>query len=138
MSSPREEAEAFVEAWRRDNGNPKGIIWGEDALLDRLTAVFAEREKYRLALESVTVGGSEFHRDPERCVAHIRERYDSAHRRWVDVGLKLKAAEADRDRLRGLVGELANAVRFAIENEGDHESRVYELLARADAATKGE
>ena len=33
-----------------------------------------EEETYRLALENLTPGGSEFHRNPERCVEHIRKR----------------------------------------------------------------
>lgn len=33
----------------------------------------AEADRYRLALESLTPGGSEYHRNPERCVAAVQE-----------------------------------------------------------------
>jgi DNA repair ATPase RecN len=50
------------------------------AALERVTE---DRKRYRLALESLTVGGSEYHEDPERCVAHVRERQESQHRAIV-------------------------------------------------------
>lgn len=36
-----------------------------------------QRNRYRLALESLTPGGSEFFANIERCVSHVRERFES-------------------------------------------------------------
>jgi hypothetical protein len=55
-----------------------------------------ETERYRLALESLTPGGSEFVRDPERCVAYVRDVFlsnmDSIRR------FKLRSDEAERGK----------------------------------------
>lgn len=42
--------------------------------------VFALLLRYKKALEGLTPGGSEYVNDPERCAAHVRERFDSYHR----------------------------------------------------------
>lgn len=42
-----------------------------------LEHALSECRRYRLALESLTPGGSEFFENPQRCVEHIRERFES-------------------------------------------------------------
>ena len=59
-----------------------------------------EMENYRRALEGLTPGGSEFHKNPEGCVAYIRMRLQSgtdAHRECA--------------RLRGLVQDIKDMVK---------------------------
>lgn len=54
----------------------------------------SEGDPYRLALEGLTPGGSEFYKDIERCVAHIRDRFDSGHRARKEV-VKLRRINAE-------------------------------------------
>lgn len=54
---------------------------------ERLTA---ERDKWRNALRSLTVGGSEFSSSPERCVANVKE----------GIALVRKLAEARATEVR--------------------------------------
>jgi hypothetical protein len=47
--------------------------------IDYLIQHIRDTDKWRLALENLTPMGSEYHNDLERCVEHIRNRYDIAH-----------------------------------------------------------
>jgi hypothetical protein len=47
--------------------------------IDLLIQHIRDTDKWRLALENLTPLGSEYHNDLERCVEHIRNRYDIAH-----------------------------------------------------------
>lgn len=45
----------------------------------------------RKSLESLTPGGSEFYRDPERCVSTVRERFKSGHETKKELAKLRKA-----------------------------------------------
>jgi len=60
----------------------------------------AETRRYRLALESLTVGGSEYHKDPERCVAAIRARFELEHRVTIAAKKAEKALQATLEAIR--------------------------------------
>lgn len=58
-----------------------------------------DAQKYRLALESLTPKGSEYHRDIERCIGYVKERMADGHR-----------AKLDRVELKNLVHDLRDVV----------------------------
>jgi GAF domain-containing protein len=60
----------------------------------------AHLDKWRLALESLTAQGSEFHNDLDRCVAYVRERYEEGHK-----------AKGDRVKLQREVTRLTEALK---------------------------
>lgn len=67
-----------------------------DEALSKVEKLEEELKKYRLALEGLTPGGSEFHKDPERCVAYVRDRFDSGHQAKKDC-VRLRRALAFKD-----------------------------------------
>jgi len=67
-----------------------------DAPDRRITSLEAENTQLMLDLESLTPRGSEFHNDPARCVAWVRERLSGV----IEQVQKRKAAEAENERLR--------------------------------------
>lgn len=78
-----------------------------DAKLDlahkRIEHFEKQADRYRLALEGLTPGGSEFYKNPEGCVAHIRQRLDSGD-----------AAKKECVRLRRTNAEIRKSLDFLI------------------------
>ena len=70
-----------------------------------ITRVRAEVERRDLALQSLTPKGSEYVNDPDRCVAYVRERFQSGH-----------DAKMEAVRLRARVAELEAALRSIAAN----------------------
>jgi len=66
---------------------------------DAVRAITAERDKYRIALESFTPGGSEYAGDLDRCASVIRERLNREHAHVLRAVKERKQVEAERDRL---------------------------------------
>lgn len=64
-----------------------------------------ETRRYRLALESLTPGGSEFVKDPEACVRFVRERRAAQKRAAFNAIKRQRAAEQERDALRAALEE---------------------------------
>ena len=99
------------------------------AALERVTE---DRKRYRLALESLTVGGSEYHEDPERCVAHVRERQESQHRAIVKFKRErddyLKRLDEQAKAWAPLV-EQRDQARAALEREVAKRERLERVLA---------
>lgn len=60
-------------------------------------------DKCRLALESLTPGGSEYFRDPERCVAVIRETRESQRKLLVEAVCRAK-------ELRSTINNIIEAI----------------------------
>ena len=63
---------------------------------ERIAALEEENRQLKEYLESLTPRGSEFHNDPERCVAWVRERLSGV----VEQVKKRKVAETEVERLR--------------------------------------
>ncbi len=66
--------------------------------LDIASRQIADLNKWRLALESLTPQGSEFHNDLDACLAYIHkrqmdehERYKAKHRKCADLEVKLRS-----------------------------------------------
>jgi hypothetical protein len=57
----------------------------------------AERDRYDMALQSLTPGGSEFVHDPERCVETVRALRRGEHEAAVKYAVRVKELEAERD-----------------------------------------
>jgi len=51
-----------------------GLLAFSNQQEETIAALRAELERYKLALESLTPGGSEFSDSPERCVEFVRSR----------------------------------------------------------------
>jgi hypothetical protein len=79
--------------------------------------VEAERDKWRIAMENLTPGGSEFHKDLDRCVAHIRERFDTEHRWMLKAVADKKAAEAELVKLRAALRQIMHDGLNHVNNE---------------------
>jgi hypothetical protein len=62
--------------------------------------VEAERDKWRIAMENLTPGGSEFHKDLDRCVTYVRERFDMEHKWVLKAVADKKAVESELVKLR--------------------------------------
>lgn len=74
-------------------------------------AVCAERDeltKWRLALESLTPGGSEFVNDLPRCLEQIQRQRGREHQTAIDAVKEKRAVCAERDRLRAALEHYAN------------------------------
>jgi hypothetical protein len=54
----------------------------EDLILD---TVYQAASQYRMALESLTPGGSEFYDDPDRCVSFVKDHDQSQHRHLIEL-----------------------------------------------------
>lgn len=52
-------------------------VGGQELTAEQAVALL---KRYKRALEGLTVGGSEFVNDPERCLAHIKNRQEAAER----------------------------------------------------------
>jgi hypothetical protein len=72
---------------------------GYDAALEsgRLEreAMIVEKDKWRLALESLTPGGSEFVNDIENCLVYCQRRRDSDHETIKRLVKELKAIKTE-------------------------------------------
>lgn len=72
-------------------------------------AIVADVRRFDLALQSLTPGGSEFVRDPERCVAYVKDLFHSGHEAKKDC-VRLRS---QRDELAAhLQGVLVFSDRF--------------------------
>ena len=69
---------------------------------ERIAALEAEVARLLCHLESLTPGGSEFHNDPARCVAWVRERLSGV----IKQVQKRKTAEAENVRLREAINHV--------------------------------
>jgi hypothetical protein len=77
-------------------------------------AVCAERDeltKWRLALESLTPGGSEFVNDLPRCLEQIQRQRGREHQTAIDAVKEKRAVCAERDRLRAVL-DAADEIKF--------------------------
>lgn len=93
------------------------------ALEARAEGAEAERDTARLALESLTPGGSEFVGDAAYCVEYVRARLDAAHETNKRLMKRAQAAE----------GYLAGLTARAEAAEGERDVAV----ARVDEAEQG-
>lgn len=74
-------------------------------------AVCAERDeltKWRLALEGLTPGGSEFVNDLPRCLEQIQRQRGREHQTAIDAVKEKRAVCAERDRYRTALEHYAN------------------------------
>lgn len=62
----------------------------------KLRAELDSKDKWRLALESFTLNGSEFVNDLDRCVAYVRERLSEGHEAKKDV-VRLRRELAEKE-----------------------------------------
>lgn len=82
--------------------------------LNQYQAVCAERDeltKWRLALESLTPGGSEFVNDLPRCLEQIQRQRGREHQTAIDAVKEKRAVCAERDRLRAVL-DAADEIKF--------------------------
>jgi hypothetical protein len=77
-----------------------------DALAAEVERLSKEWDKYRLALEHLTPGGSEFHADAERCARYVKETFDSNHATMKRAIKQRNEARAEVERLRGALARL--------------------------------
>lgn len=99
--------QGFVDLWAG-----KGCYEAEMAADLRAVVEEAVGEKvarYDLALQSLTPGGSEYVGDPERCVQFVKDTRQMQHETIVKAVKERKAAEAERDGMRGRLDEV-NAI----------------------------
>ena len=90
------------------------IFLERDEALEDASMAVGEGDKYRLALESLTPQGSEYVRNPERCVAYVRDRNDIHHRQILDATKRQRELERSLDQVRGRARALAElAVQMA-------------------------
>jgi len=68
--------EAHDERRRRRSDGVAALALATWQDCDTCVAIAAFDEVMR-ALESLTPGGSEFHQEPDRCVKHVRDRFES-------------------------------------------------------------
>lgn len=95
----------------------------ERRLAAALIAANRDAERYRLALESLTPGGSEYHRDPERCVEVVREMKREPGRIVSQLRAEVERLSAEVHRLRDVLnwvevqcpGKCAGVIAAALE-----------------------
>jgi hypothetical protein len=92
---------------------------------DLIAAHVAEEIKpYDLALQSLTPGGSEFVRNPERCAKFARERRDSANAAMKKAIIERNELRSENERLRQMLdglADLSNARLVTITDENKNE-----------------
>jgi DNA repair exonuclease SbcCD ATPase subunit len=66
----------------------------------------AERDRYDMALQSLTPGGSEFVHDPERCVETVRALRRGEHEAAVKYAVRVKELEAECAALKAELADL--------------------------------
>lgn len=78
---------------------------------ERLRADKTEKQfrEAQSLLESLTVGGSEFHNNPHRCAEFVREKYARGQKHWNDLiaakrELRLARRQLDQPPVNGTVG----------------------------------
>jgi hypothetical protein len=142
----RERLRRVQYEWDRREISRADVRGAIDRLAASHEAMEREVARYDRALQSLTPGGSEYVRDPDRCVEYVRRGADM-QARWRSQLVK------ERDALRTLVEELAAALRAEVEytddGDGPHAMdcgvqtleactcSIVALLARADAETGG-
>lgn len=89
------------------------------AHIEEITARLAEAEekadKWRLALEGLTILGGEFHNDVDRCVRYVEERYVEGHEAMKDrvkLTRKLREAEEKNKRLTEALEQTEELVKL--------------------------
>ena len=75
----------------------------------------AEVRRYDLALQSLTPGGSEFVRDPERCVEFVRQARDEEHKALMAAKAKVKRMREAGDKLRDALNTISDEMDVNFE-----------------------
>jgi hypothetical protein len=98
---------------------PYGVIYYYDgnrlleehqvlARLNELTAQRDELEKWRLAVENMTPGGSEFYRDLGKCLEYLQDVNEVRQGIKARMLARAKTAEAQRDAAVEALKQIAN------------------------------
>lgn len=106
----RPDIETFRDFSKNELDGPVPIKEGADStiydlakaleiLCDYTVIVESEAEKYRLALEELTPGGSEFYKNPKRCISYIQDRFEFGHKAKVEAVRLRRVIEKFRDYL---------------------------------------
>lgn len=105
MSDPLTNARGVLDEYERgDLPTAYRFNMALRALADEHERVINERDRYHLALQSLTPGGSEYHGDPARCVAYVHELRESQHRVILAGKKREKRLQAILDAERGVRG----------------------------------
>jgi len=113
-----EQAECLVAESDRVLGEIMLELTGDEALADNPVEYIRElsngreqaereRDKWRIAMENLTPGGSEYYNDLERCVAVIRERFDRKSKLIRTAISRRKQAERENDNLQEQIAYLS-------------------------------
>lgn len=89
-----------------------------DIIAQRFAALQGDKEKYRLALESLTPGGSEFVNDPDFCVAHVRKRQAAQHQMILSFAKKVVALQSDAQQAKEFAKVAYDELTAAINIQG--------------------
>lgn len=101
----------------------------------------AELDKWRLAVESLTPQGSEFHNDLDACLAYIHKRQMDEHERYKAKHRECAELEAENARLKAEVAaankgaktnalvnkSLADKLKLAVEALSDARSNLFAI-----------
>jgi hypothetical protein len=120
LSQERERREAA----ERERDEAKGLI-------PRLAKAEHEADKYRLALESLTPGGSEFVGDSIACVAHVQQRRKE---QWALISELQQSLASERDRHKEELEFITGRANALYDEAQRERNRWYEEKQRADKA----
>ena len=98
-----------------------------DAALASLAAERERAERYRLAMEGLTAGGSEFYNDMDRCVEYIRAAMHNTPARIL-------RAEAERDAVLAREESLNVQLQEVQADYGELDAKMFVEVERADKA----
>lgn len=91
-----EEGEWFITTDTDCEGEEGWTQYVRADTVESLRAELAEKERYRLALESLTPQGSEYVNDPDACVAVVRSYRRTQHERIIKLTKENNALRANQ------------------------------------------